>query len=40
MVASVDLEPFPDERLRSTEGEIAKYERLGGLLKFYCRQAV
>jgi transposase InsO family protein len=31
--------PFPDERLRSTEGEIMKSERLGGLLNFYCRKA-
>jgi putative transposase len=31
--------PFPDERLRSTEREIMKSERLGGLLNFYCRKA-
>ena len=31
--------PFPDERLRSPNGRIVKFERLGGLLNFYHRKA-
>ena len=33
-----NLIPFPDERLDSTEGQIIRSERLGGLLNFYHRQ--
>jgi putative transposase len=31
--------PFPDERLRSPNGRIVIFERLGGLLNFYHRKA-
>jgi putative transposase len=34
-----NLIPFPDERLAQKEGSITKAERLGGLLKFYYREA-
>jgi hypothetical protein len=31
--------PFPDARAGPKSGKVAKAERLGGLLKFYYRQA-
>ena len=34
-----NLIPFPDERLAQKEGSITKAERLGGLLKYYHREA-